>query len=443
MIAFSLTNEDQGSIGQFDFMMKEPDYKNLLDTLETKSGRLSHTVSFAMFGAVFGAMFPLVAVGILYQEYGFGFWSANIADEVRSLFRIIMLAPLVCGIFGLFIGHKKDQLVGLLRYANSSFSKSSAESAEIIRQLEDKNLEMEGMHLVLQQEQTRLAESNFYAATLVFEIEEKNESLEKAKKELANEHDVLVSELIAARDIQLMMLPRMPLVHGRLQVSAVYCPCDAMSGDFYDCIVVKNQLFVMVVDITGHGTKAAQITYLLKGLLKDAVLATPNGDLRSIYSKLSQDYAQFGLNFNACVHLFRADPDLLEFEYCSCGVPLGVQLDADGTVKTLDTFPMPVLSRDPTASQFYSYKGNLSPGENIYLYTDGCYELDAIRKFSEKKFLKILSRLRGPWEEKILSELKKVNGEKPFQDDVTILKISVSNQMSHDKSVHDGFKTVA
>src|ERR1019366_2927396 len=88
-----------------------------------------------------------------------------------------------------------------------------------------------------------------------------------AHRTFANEHRLLAidKEMEIARQIQSSILPReVPSIAG-LEIAARYLPMSAVAGDFYDFFALeKNQLGVLVSDVTGHGVPAAIIASMLK-----------------------------------------------------------------------------------------------------------------------------------------------------------------------------------
>ncbi len=72
-------------------------------------------------------------------------------------------------------------------------------------------------------------------------------------------------ELEIAEQIQTSILPRDVPRHAGIEIAARYLPMSAVAGDFYDFLVLeRNQLGILIADVTGHGVPAALIASMLK-----------------------------------------------------------------------------------------------------------------------------------------------------------------------------------
>ncbi|MDZ7291751.1 MAG: SpoIIE family protein phosphatase [candidate division KSB1 bacterium] len=112
------------------------------------------------------------------------------------------------------------------------------------------------------------------------------EALEKKRME---------QELLVARKIQTSLLPKKPPASERLEVSAYFNPADEVGGDYYDYFALGDEQFgVVMADVSGHGTSAALVMAMVKGVLQsiaqrfespDRLLAEVNAILSRIAPK--------------------------------------------------------------------------------------------------------------------------------------------------------------
>ena len=95
---------------------------------------MSFTIRYALLGALFGFLFPLVAMGILFLIRDLPFsWSSVIeVQHTEPLLWIIDMAPLFLGLFASFAGRREDRL----RQAYALLRQDETELQEVTRQLQ-------------------------------------------------------------------------------------------------------------------------------------------------------------------------------------------------------------------------------------------------------------------------------------------------------------------
>lgn len=108
----------------------------------------------------------------------------------------------------------------------------------------------------------------------VKELSEKTLKQELAAKELETKRIILeadnkrkTDELVAAREVQLAMLPQCSDELAGFNVCFEMQPATEVGGDYYDYIITKdNTLNIAVGDATGHGMKAGIMVATIKSL---------------------------------------------------------------------------------------------------------------------------------------------------------------------------------
>ncbi len=79
-------------------------------------------------------------------------------------------------------------------------------------------------------------------------------------------------ELSLARRIQVSLLPRKDPSGTKLEVASYYVPAVEVGGDYYDYFSLGDQrIGIVVADVSGHGSSAAMMTTMLKGMLNSMV----------------------------------------------------------------------------------------------------------------------------------------------------------------------------
>ncbi len=77
----------------------------------------------------------------------------------------------------------------------------------------------------------------------------------------------LESDLIAAREVQRSLLPRLATRIGKFTLAAFSLPAAEVGGDYFDCIQLDNDYFeIIIADVVGKGLAAALLGAVGKGI---------------------------------------------------------------------------------------------------------------------------------------------------------------------------------
>lgn len=232
-------------------------------------------------------------------------------------------------------------------------------------------------------------------------LEAEKESVARMNTELKNKTKDITDSIHYAMRIQLAILPDMDILKNVFPESFIfYRPRDIVSGDFYWFAEKGDQLFMAVVDCTGHGVPGALMSMIGSTLMNKVVfdyrIDLPSGVLdvlnREIKLALHQhdsiDSSHDGMDIGLCVYDKRSR--ILRFS--GAGRPL-------------------ILIRDKEIHQYKTNKGGLGgvyshktqlfdevdiivqPGDVFYMFTDGYtdqFGIDERHKFSSPRFRKLL-----------------------------------------------------
>jgi signal transduction histidine kinase/DNA-binding response OmpR family regulator len=240
----------------------------------------------------------------------------------------------------------------------------------------------------------------------------------------------LKGELLAARAIQQSLLPASRLAFDRIEIDALYHPSEELSGDFYDVIETPNALYFYLADVTSHGTAAAQVTYLLRGIVREALAANRFSSLSELMVDLNTQYARAGLDYDVATQLVRLDTKTAVMEYVLASAPPAL-LVRDGAKSILQAAAGAALSARPLASDAAGYEQgvvSLKAGDHVYFFTDGAYEFSADgRPFGRRRLYALLESANKPsWRADVLEAFETAKGGSSFEDDVTLLRLSIS-----------------
>jgi serine phosphatase RsbU (regulator of sigma subunit) len=181
-----------------------------------------------------------------------------------------------------------------------------------------------------------------------------------------------LAELDEAKRIQEKLLPGgEPSISG-LHVTTEYRPAEHVAGDLYDIFELsENRTCISIFDVCGHGISAALLTGVVKMSLHRRL--AEEEELSEAMRLLNADISACvpeGHFVTACVGLW--DERDRSWTFCAGGHPGGVLLRQNRDIEILE-------STAPLLGVFEGRKWpitriKLSPGEKMFLYTDGVVE---------------------------------------------------------------------
>ncbi|MCQ2545522.1 MAG: SpoIIE family protein phosphatase, partial [Clostridia bacterium] len=209
------------------------------------------------------------------------------------------------------------------------------------------------------------------------------------------EKERISGELQVATNIQAQMLPCIfpPFPeHDEFDIRASMNPAKEVGGDFYDLFMIDDQhLAVVVADVSGKGVPAALFMVITKTLIKNY---TQMGmEPCHVFTKVNQmlcEGNEAGLFVTAWMGVL--DLETGKLTYVNAGHnPPAIKL-ADSGFTYLKSRPDFVLAGIETMR----YKQNelmLSPGDRLFLYTDGVTEATDIdnQLYGEQRLIDYLN----------------------------------------------------
>ena len=252
------------------------------------------------------------------------------------------------------------------------------------------------------------------------------------------EKERIGAELDVATHIQSSMLPSIfPAFPERLEfdVYATMDPAKEVGGDFYDFFLVdERHLAVVMADVSGKGVPAALFMVIGKTLIKDHTL--PNTDLGDVFTEVNDILCESNSE-DLFITAFEGVLDLItgEFRFVNAGhEPPFIRRAEDGRFELYKIRPGFMLA----GMEGMRYKGDcftLSPGDKIFLYTDGVTEATdtADQLFGMERLSESLNKVADAQPEEILPALKAdidaFVGSAPQFDDITMLCLTYKQKM--------------
>jgi len=211
-------------------------------------------------------------------------------------------------------------------------------------------------------------------------------------------NDEILDSISYAKRIQTAILPSQEFVAEHLPNSfVIYTPKDIVAGDFYWLEEENHKLFFAVADCTGHGVPGAMMSVVCHNalnralhefrLLDSALLLDKTRSL--IIDDLSKNSSKVadGMDISLCV----IDKNKREIQWSGANSPLWIYRSEDKSIEVVKGDKQPIgIHRNMNA--FSSSLVSLSPGDSIYLFTDGYVD-----QFGGERGRKLMARQFREW----------------------------------------------
>jgi len=251
---------------------------------------------------------------------------------------------------------------------------------------------------------------------------------DRLKAFYAAEDAARAKDMEIAKTIQTSTLP-VPLgSNPYFRLAASMTPARDVGGDFYDFFMLDQaHLAFMIADVSGKGVTAALYMMTAKTLLKDAVLAVhdPADAFVKVNAELCRNNTA-NMFLTAWCGVLNLETGLLTFANAGHNPP-AVRRE-NGAIEMLCTRSGPVLAFMDGVT-YKSSTVRLSPGDAIFLYTDGVTEATdgAGELFGDERLAKALSVAPSSDPESICRMLRAVVAAfvagSPAADDLTVLAV--------------------
>jgi len=266
------------------------------------------------------------------------------------------------------------------------------------------------------------------------------QSIEENMKE--NEEKKRIStELAVANEIQASMLPNdFPAFPGRdeFDLYASMVPARDVGGDFYDFYLIdKDNLAVIIADVSGKGVPAALFMVIAKTLIKySSSSLLPEDIFNSVNKRLCEgnEKSMFVTAFMGILNIPTG-----KFVYVNAGHNPPLIRRNGGSYEYFKNAHNTVLAFMENI-EYKHEEITLKKGDVLYLYTDGVTEAMNCRKelFNEERLLYTLQNCSSSNPKKILKavkdELDRFTCTEEQVDDITMLALTIG------KSEEDGLE---
>jgi sigma-B regulation protein RsbU (phosphoserine phosphatase) len=255
-------------------------------------------------------------------------------------------------------------------------------------------------------------------------------SIENARLygELAQREQRMEQDLLAAREVQSLLLPRVaPEIRG-LQIALTNRPAREISGDVYDFFEQGDYAVMAFGDVSGKGAAAALYGALLSGLLR--TLAPRRRSPALLMQSLNETLLERRIHAQyATLAVLLWDIRDRRLTLCNAGseVPL-IYRGGEVTSWKAEGIPLGLLED----REYEEVELATEPGDVVLLLSDGiCDQLDsADRDYGRARVAEVL-RKHGAQDPRvivneILADIDRFRGETPLTDDQSLIVLKVT-----------------
>lgn len=216
------------------------------------------------------------------------------------------------------------------------------------------------------------------------EVFEQNKLIHSQKEKVEQQNKDIISSIQYAQRIQLALMPSLEKINSYFNNNFVlYKPKDIISGDFFWTKKIENENYnitiVAVADCTGHGVPGALMSMLGIAFLNEIVLKKEVKTANQILDKLRDKVIEslqsqsngMVTNDGMDIGLALIDHNTNELHFTGANRPLYLVRNKTLTVLNGDKMPIGKHGFIDSIIPFSNHTFNITPGDSIYLFSDG------------------------------------------------------------------------
>jgi sigma-B regulation protein RsbU (phosphoserine phosphatase) len=256
--------------------------------------------------------------------------------------------------------------------------------------------------------------------------------LHKLNHDLQKQKQILEEELSEAAEYVSSILPE-PLENRAIKIDTRFIPSRNLGGDSFDYYWLdENNLAFYLLDVSGHGLKAALPSLSVINLVRNQLLSEVNYYQPSNVLKRLNDTFQVNERQDKYFTMWYGVYNIIskQLRYSTAGHPPAILINStkgkSRKLHELKTNGFPVgMFRDVNFQDIVSV---IKPGYSLYIFSDGVYEIrNQEGKISSlDNFLEILTKYvhnNGNNLDNLIEEIKSSHDVKIFEDDLSIMEI--------------------
>ena len=177
---------------------------------------------------------------------------------------------------------------------------------------------------------------------------------------------------VQAREVQRRLLPYRPIAVEGYQVAGACVPARLVGGDYYDWMLVDDDLQLVVADVMGKGLTASVLCAGIRAMLRGASSFNPLAEaVRRTAVGMAEDFAE--TSTYATLFACRIEPSSGKVEYVDAGHGLTLVVSPDGSVRQLTSYGLPLGTF--TDEVWLPQHDVLAPGDTLFVVSDGVLDV--------------------------------------------------------------------
>lgn len=308
--------------------------------------------------------------------------------------------------------------------------------AQLIGQLEENTRIQEKANKELE---NKVKERTAEIAEKNHQLLERNEEIAAQRDLVTEQHQSITESIQYAKKIQTALLPPEAYVNELIKENFIlFKPRDIVSGDFYWIRQVKDYIFVVAADCTGHGVPGALMSMLGISFLNEIVLKNEveqtNEVLNELRRKVKYSLRQTGKDGEAkdgmdlALAAINIRTNILHFS----GAYNPIYIARNKEIIQIKADKMPIGIHPNERPTFTNHEFELQPNDNLYLFSDGFSDQLGHRtgkKFMSKNFRELLQTIcQGSMhqqKETLDDTIEDWKGDVEQTDDILVIGIRV------------------
>ena len=263
--------------------------------------------------------------------------------------------------------------------------------------------------------------------------------VEERTTELKFSQERITSSIRYAETIQKAIFPATKELKSYFKDAFIlFCPKDIVSGDFYWTTKVGDEIFVAVIDCTGHGVPGAFMSMIGNTLLNDAVLqkniTKPSSIIETLHVEIRKALRQKTTNNRDGMDMIMikakyAEDDSIDIEVAAAKHSLWYSSENEFLSIKGDRRSVGGMQREEKRI-FKNHKLQLKKGDCLYLFSDGFADQcdEKLNKFGSRNLIQLLESISNITSMKkqrqtVLNTLESHMGKAEQRDDITLLGI--------------------
>lgn len=236
----------------------------------------------------------------------------------------------------------------------------------------------------------------------------------------------LEEELRVAREVQMLLLPDIPLLPSGAVVQATLLPAQEVAGDYYDLFrLADGRLAFLIADVSGKGTSAAFYAAETKGVV--AALNKVKRGPREVVDRLNEIWCATHSKRIFMTLIYGVfNPADGTFQLVRAGHPAPYLRRADGTVERLNPDGLAIgMLGVGFMDHLELCEGRLEVGDSLLCYTDGLDEALGAEgeRFGGERIQLVLAQPGPDPQARMLTAVAAFTEGIPMEDDLTLLVI--------------------